>query len=595
MLNKALTDRTQSFTAAVDQSATGLNKTLQDRTDAFVATIHQGAVALDKTLAARTESFANSMTQRTKAVETSFVEHAASLDKTLAERSQAVIVSLAERLQHIDASFGQSTSEIDRVLAEHTRLAHETFGQQTAQLNQMLTDNSAMIRQTAEQVGGQSKEAVTVLTNQTQTLRDVSRGLLEQIHGLTQRFENQGQAILTAAKALDSSNTKIDSILEGRHQAIIGLLHTVTTKAQDLDNMMRSYAGTVDSAMGQAEARAKQMSSTLARDTAGQAQQALAQIERLREEAQAHTQRAVGDLKTSFETVITQIGQQLDQMRGQFDSTSQGVREAARQTVSDLDDMRQEMHRRMESLPQKTTQATAAIRKALSEQMREIETIAPMVSRTAGNRAEQYGRPAQPSQNYDVAPLPQFDARRRQMPGSMGESQDVGSVTSSLAQQLAGGSPRTPEFGQSDRRRDDWSIGDILARASETEDRGYGGPSRGPAPMGGGGGFRFDELAYAIDHRTAAEVWQRFRAGERGVLGRHIYTAEGQATFDDVSRRYNREGDFRLAADRYVGDFERLLREAGQTDPEGRTMQTYLASETGRVYLLLAHASGRLS
>lgn len=180
------------------------------------------------------------------------------------------------------------------------------------------------------------------------------------------------------------------------------------------------------------------------------------------------------------------------------------------------------------------------------------------------------------------------------MPGSMGESQDVGSVTSSLAQQLAGASPRTPEFGQSDRRRDDWSVGDFLARASGTEDRGYGEPSRGPAPMGGGGGFRFDELAYAIDHRTAADVWQRFRAGERGVLGRHIYTAEGQATFDDISRRYNREGDFRMAADRYVGDFERLLREAEQTDPEGRTVQTYLTSETGRVYLLLAHASGRL-
>ena len=67
----------------------------------------------------------------------------------------------------------------------------------------------------------------------------MSRGLLEQIHGLTQRFENQGQAILTAAKALDSSNAKIDSILEGRHQAIIALLHTVNTKAQELDGMMR--------------------------------------------------------------------------------------------------------------------------------------------------------------------------------------------------------------------------------------------------------------------------------------------------------------------------------------------------------------------
>jgi hypothetical protein len=43
-----------------------------------------------------------------------------------------------------------------------------------------------------------------------------------------------------------------------------------------------------------------------------------------------------------------------------------------------------------------------------------------------------------------------------------------------------------------------------------------------------------------------------------------------------------------------MGDFERLLGEAEQADPDGRMMQTYLTSETGRVYLLLAHASGRL-
>ena len=105
--------------------------------------------------------------------------------------------------------------------------------------------------------------------------------------------------------------------------------------------------------------------------------QALAQIERLRDEAQAHTARAVGDLKGSFETVITQIGRQLEQMRGTFDNTSRGMREAAQQTATDLDSMRQEMQKRMEALPEHTAQATAAIRKALSEQLKEIEAITP--------------------------------------------------------------------------------------------------------------------------------------------------------------------------------------------------------------------------
>ena len=89
-------------------------------------------------------------------------------------------------------------------------------------------------------------------------------------------------------------------------------------------------------------------------------------------------------------------------------------------------------------------------------------------------------------------------------------------------------------------------------------------------------------------------MWQRFRAGERGVLGRHIYNLDGQTTFDEISRRYDREGDFRMTVDRYIGDFERLLGEAEASDPDGRMLQNYLTSESGRVYLLLAHASGRL-
>jgi hypothetical protein len=97
-----------------------------------------------------------------------------------------------------------------------------------------------------------------------------------------------------------------------------------------------------------------------------------------------------------------------------------------------------------------------------------------------------------------------------------------------------------------------------------------------------------------MDQRTAADVWQRYRAGQDGVLNRRLYTKEGQGTFDEISRRYSRDAEFRATVDRYMSDFERLLGEAEQADPEGRMLDNYLVSETGRVYLLLAHASGRL-
>jgi hypothetical protein len=300
------------------------------------------------------------------------------------------------------------------------------------------------------------------------------------------------------------------------------------------------------------------------------------------------------------------------------------MREAAKQTATDLDGMRQDMQKRMESMPEHTAQATAAIRKALTDQLKEIESITPVLTRAATQNvaaqvqanapdphrqapmarpAPQYDLPPMPrgatfppqaeearppAGQFDLPTLPRFDARGRPVPGQDGG--DTGQVAGGLAQQLAGAS-------QAPRGQGAWGGGDLLS-----PDQGYAGGGQGfgtrnapPVQAGSASGqLRLGEIARAIDHRTAAEVWQRFRAGERGVLGRHIYSLEGQATFDEISRRYDRESDFRMTVDRYIGDFERLLGEAEQTDPDGRMLQSYLTSENGRVYLLLAHASGRL-
>ena len=477
-LDRTLQGHGEAFNAALTHQAAMLGQSLKDRTDAFASAINQGAISLDRTLADRSEAFTTSLAQRSKAVELAIGQQTAAMDKQLADRTQMVTESLTERLQLIDNTFGQRAGEIDRVLAEHARTVEVTFGRQAAHLNELLANNSVMIRQTAEQVGAQSTEAIGVLTAQTQALRDVSSGLLEQIHNLTQRFENQGQAILTAAKALDSSNTKIDSILENRHQAIIGLLHAVNTKGADLDNMMRSYAGMVETTLTSAESRAKQIGSALARDTAGQAQQALSQIERLREEAQAHTARAVGDLKSSFETVITQIGRQLEQMRGQFDSASRGMRDAAQKTATDLDSMRQEMQRRMEGLPQQTAQATAAIRKALADQLKEIEAITPVLTRPQIQQSpapEPYRAPqispaaraAADAPQFD-APAPQFDPRGRPMGAS---DDDLSGLAHQIASRGPAGEPQRgyqqgpAEYRQPERRGAGWSVGDLLTNA----------------------------------------------------------------------------------------------------------------------------------
>ena len=102
------------------------------------------------------------------------------------------------------------------------------------------------------------------------------------------------------------------------------------------------------------------------------------------------------------------------------------------------------------------------------------------------------------------------------------------------------------------------------------------------------------DIARAIDHEASVELWERYRRGERNVFTRRLYTLKGQQTFDEIRRKYQTDGEFRSAVDRYVEDFERLLQDVARNDRDQMMTQTYLTSDTGKVYTMLAHASGKL-
>jgi hypothetical protein len=101
------------------------------------------------------------------------------------------------------------------------------------------------------------------------------------------------------------------------------------------------------------------------------------------------------------------------------------------------------------------------------------------------------------------------------------------------------------------------------------------------------------DIARMIDHDAAAELWDRYNRGERNVFTRRLYTMQGQKAFEEVRRRYKADREFRQTVDRYIGEFERLLNEVARDDRGQVVARTYLTSETGKVYTMLAHAAGR--
>jgi len=137
-------------------------------------------------------------------------------------------------------------------------------------------------------------------------------------------------------------------------------------------------------------------------------------------------------------------------------------------------------------------------------------------------------------------------------------------------------------------------LSDLLSRASREESE--------PAPANIGplkvGVESLDaislDIAGLIDPAAAAEMWDRWRQGDTNAFSRRLYTAQGQQTFDEIRRRCKADPQFRETVTRYTQEFERLLAKIGRDDRDGSQSRDYLLSDNGRVYTMLAHASGRL-
>jgi hypothetical protein len=167
------------------------------------------------------------------------------------------------------------------------------------------------------------------------------------------------------------------------------------------------------------------------------------------------------------------------------------------------------------------------------------------------------------------------------------------SLTSALVKQEtppSRGKGSTPPDG-----REGWSLGDLLARASH-EDEAHTAAHNAPHTPAAPAPVRLDiaTIARALDPATASAVWGRIRAGQRNVLVRSIYAPEARSLFDQISSRIRMDSDLEQSIFRYLSDFERIIKDSETRDPSGRAAQSHLVSDTGRVYLFLAHAAGRI-
>lgn len=102
------------------------------------------------------------------------------------------------------------------------------------------------------------------------------------------------------------------------------------------------------------------------------------------------------------------------------------------------------------------------------------------------------------------------------------------------------------------------------------------------------------DVTRALSSDVADSAWSAYLKGDRGVFTRRAVRLLDDSTADRVAALYDADETFRDGTNRYIHDFEAMLRQVlGQ--PEGTALSiTLLSSDMGKLYVALAQGIERL-
>ncbi|HVY00735.1 MAG TPA: hypothetical protein VHA55_13200 [Pseudorhodoplanes sp.] len=590
-LTSALSAHTAALTALLDTGSNSLLQALEQRIGDFTGEVTRAnahAVGLlEKQGSAFTRAIAENgakVTAEINAASQAAVEgmrdHAREAEsgiRAAIERGrEATATSLAEMREVHSVLRSEGISMFERLREANVLLREALSGSQDnmtaleAALGERLQSLEHAVETFSIKGGGITAE----LASHIGSFQDSGARVADDLTRLVAQFESHGHSLVQTVDLIDGINRRTLDAVGERAAALESLVATLDGRALDFEQRLARFSALLTEALDSATARTRDIGLLVAesssagvraigeqyelvRATIGQ--ESARSAEMLRNvyqttvgEAEANLQQAAerftGLLRGVYQTTVGEAQDNLQQASAQFAELVQGIKHMAAEMQRELEATRNELRSGVLDIPREAADNMTQMRQIIADQVEALTELHRLAARYIAN-----------------TPLPRRDADEPapSLPkaGPGGTDAKPGWLTELL--ERAGREPLPPE-----RRTADQTIQSLDALSGD--------------------------IARMLDSRAVSEVWDRYNRGERNVFTRKLYTPHGQRAFDEIRARYKSDRDFKHTADRYMNEFERLIAETSRDEQGQARARTYLTSETGKVYTMLAHASGRL-
>ena len=495
-------------------------------------------------------------------------QSAVSLENLTVE-AERIKVLLAEQLQKVEAGSSQITSLLQKTTSETVEAIHHTRAQLATQASEsalaMRADLDALEAGLAS-VGKIADEEEVRLQALAATLNQNISDIAENVKNLDNESGDKTAKLAFAMSAMEQNSAALQQSLEHGYGTADGMIERMEQLLVALDSSAREMDETLPIAFERVSEKSKE-SLALYGQIASQARKAQEDAGRVAQQV-AQTDHS-----------ITKQQQHIRQLRDEGDEASKSLVEQIADISRAIEDVREQNEALTESAGEKMISALL--------QVKETATQASEYSRRAlensiAGSTESFEKMSEEALNRIVDEKIASVAPKLEQAVSSAVA-TTQSTAAHLTDQLAAIEDMTIKLEQ--------RILFAKEKAEQSSDENF---TRRVAQLTESLNSISIDVGKILSNDVTDTEWAAYLKGDRGIFTRRAVRLLDSREVREILAQYSANDEFREHVNRYIHDFEAMLRGVLATRDGSAICVTLLSSDIGKLYVALAQAIERL-